>query len=54
MAPGPGWTERGRPAHGYFTKRLAEDWFEVGLLTSHTDHGRIIFRAEDVIDLLAQ
>jgi hypothetical protein len=23
---GPAWTERGRPATGYFTKRLAEDW----------------------------
>jgi integrase len=23
---GPAWTERGRPANGYFTKRLAEDW----------------------------
>jgi integrase len=23
---GPGWTERGRPPAGYFTKRLAEDW----------------------------
>ena len=23
---GPAWTERGRPAAGYFTKRLAEDW----------------------------
>jgi integrase len=24
--PGPAWTERGRPAAGYLTKRLAEDW----------------------------
>ena len=23
---GPAWTERGRPAAGYVTKRLAEDW----------------------------
>lgn len=23
---GPAWTERGRPAAGYFTKRLAEEW----------------------------
>jgi integrase len=23
---GPAWTGRGRPANGYFTKRLAEDW----------------------------
>ena len=23
---GPAWTELGRPANGYFTKRLAEDW----------------------------
>lgn len=23
---GPAWTERGRPANGYYTKRLAEDW----------------------------
>ncbi len=23
---GPAWSERGRPAAGYFTKRLAEDW----------------------------
>jgi len=23
---GPAWTERGRPATGYFTKRTAEDW----------------------------
>src|SRR5579884_3006929 len=23
---GPAWTGRGRPATGYFTKRLAEDW----------------------------
>src|SRR5581483_9853591 len=23
---GPAWTGRGRPASGYFTKRLAEDW----------------------------
>jgi hypothetical protein len=23
---GPAWTEHGRPAAGYFTKRLAEDW----------------------------
>jgi hypothetical protein len=23
---GPAWTDRGRPANGYFTKRLAEDW----------------------------
>ena len=23
---GPAWTDRGRPATGYFTKRLAEDW----------------------------
>src|ERR1700722_2338803 len=25
---GPAWTERGRPASGYFTKRLAEDWLD--------------------------
>jgi hypothetical protein len=23
---GPAWMERGRPASGYFTKRLAEEW----------------------------
>ena len=23
---GPAWVGRGRPAAGYFTKRLAEDW----------------------------
>src|SRR5450755_2112178 len=23
---GPAWTDRGRPATGYFTKRLAENW----------------------------
>ncbi len=23
---GPAWSGRGRPAAGYFTKRLAEDW----------------------------
>ena len=23
---GPAWTDRGRPANGYFTKRTAEDW----------------------------
>jgi hypothetical protein len=23
---GPAWTGRGRPAGGYFTKRLAEGW----------------------------
>jgi hypothetical protein len=23
---GPAWTERGRPAAGYFTKRTAEGW----------------------------
>ncbi len=23
---GPAWTGRGRPADGFFTKRLAEDW----------------------------
>lgn len=23
---GPAWTGRGRPAAGYFTKRLADDW----------------------------
>jgi hypothetical protein len=23
---GPAWTERGRPASGYFTKRLDEEW----------------------------
>jgi integrase len=25
---GPAWTGRGRPAAGYFTKRLAEDWLQ--------------------------
>jgi len=28
---GPAWTERGRPAPGYFTKRLAEDWLRTVL-----------------------
>ena len=28
---GPGWSERGRPPAGYFTKRTAEDWLR-GLL----------------------
>jgi integrase len=28
---GPAWTERGRPANGYFTKRLAEDWLRATL-----------------------
>jgi integrase len=28
---GPAWTERGRPAAGYFTKRLAEDWLRAVL-----------------------
>jgi Phage integrase, N-terminal SAM-like domain len=32
---GPAWTERGRPAAGYFTKRLGEDW-----LRSVLDRGR--------------
>ncbi len=32
---GPAWTERGRPATGYFTKRLAEDW-----LRSTLEHSR--------------
>ena len=26
MKLGPSWTDRGRPAHGYFMKRTAEDW----------------------------
>src|SRR4051812_9710512 len=25
---GPAWTQRGRPAAGYFTKRTAEDWLD--------------------------
>ncbi len=29
---GPAWTERGRPAAGYFTKRLAEDWLRSTLV----------------------
>src|SRR5947208_2864623 len=28
---GPAWTGRGRPATGYFTKRLAEDWLRATL-----------------------
>ncbi len=28
---GPAWTGRGRPAGGYFTKRLAEDWLRSAL-----------------------
>jgi hypothetical protein len=28
---GPAWTGRGRPAAGYFTKRLAEDWLRDAL-----------------------
>jgi integrase len=28
---GPAWTARGRPAAGYFTKRLAEDWLRATL-----------------------
>ncbi len=28
---GPAWTDRGRPAAGYFTKRLAEDWLRATL-----------------------
>ncbi|MEZ5076166.1 MAG: site-specific integrase [Solirubrobacterales bacterium] len=28
---GPAWTERGRPAAGYFTKRTAEDWLRAVL-----------------------
>ncbi len=28
---GPAWTERGRPANGYLTKRLAEDWLRATL-----------------------
>jgi integrase len=28
---GPAWTERGRPASGYFTKRTAEDWLRAVL-----------------------
>lgn len=28
---GPAWTERGRPATGYFTKRTAEDWLRATL-----------------------
>ena len=28
---GPAWTGRGRPAAGYFTKRLAEDWLREAL-----------------------
>ena len=32
---GPAWTERGRPANGYFTKRLAEDWLREVLDQAH-------------------
>lgn len=28
---GPAWTERGRPAAGYFTRRTAEEWLRVVL-----------------------
>lgn len=28
---GPAWAERGRPAAGYFTRRLAEDWLRDAL-----------------------
>ena len=34
---GPAWTGRGRPATGYFTKRLAEDWLRD--LLHETRHG---------------
>ena len=36
---GPAWTERGRPANGYFTKRLAEDWLRETL--SQSRHGTL-------------
>lgn len=31
---GPAWTGRGRPAAGYFTKRLAEDWLRETLVAA--------------------
>jgi integrase len=36
---GPAWTERGRPANGYLTKRLAEDWLRETL--SQSRHGTL-------------
>jgi integrase len=36
---GPAWTERGRPANGYFTKRLAEDWLRETLAQAR--HGTL-------------
>jgi hypothetical protein len=32
---GPAWTDRGRPAAGYFTKRLAEEWLRKTLDEVH-------------------
>ncbi len=34
-ALGPAWTQRGRPAHGYFTKRTAEAWLRDVLVQAH-------------------
>jgi integrase len=34
---GPAWTERGRPAAGYFTKRVAEDWLRSTLEQSRRE-----------------
>ena len=31
---GPGWTQRGRPAAGYFTKRTAQGWLDETLATA--------------------
>lgn len=31
---GPGWTQRGRPAAGYFTKRTAQAWLDETLATA--------------------
>jgi integrase len=36
---GPAWTERGRPAAGYYTKRLAEDWLRETLAAAR--HGTL-------------
>jgi integrase len=36
---GPAWTDRGRPAAGYFTKRLAEDW--LGSVLEHARRGTL-------------
>ena len=37
---GPAWTGRGRPAAGYFTKRLAEDW--LGDVLHEARHGTLV------------